>query len=183
MRCEQILRHLATPTDRIDSATVDAHLASCTACASWSEQADRLNRALELTRPGDPGAAAFDALWGRVLTAVDAPAPARLSVRSRTLRVGFLVARAAAVLLFFGLSARYYFGPGERPETDSPLPVESLALVPITENETCVIRINDGGVEVVQLDSSDSGPIMAFNAELPAGNDNDALNLLESMAE
>jgi hypothetical protein len=182
MRCEQILRHLATPTDRIDSATVDAHLASCPACAMWSDQADRLNRALELTRPGDP-AAAFDALWGRVLTAVDAPAPAPLSVRSRSLRVGFIVARAAAVLLFVGLSARYYFGSGERPEARSPLPVESLALVPITENETCVIRINDGGVEVVQLDSSDSGPIMAFNAELPAGNDNDALNLFESMAE
>jgi len=79
MRCNEVLRELAVPTDAQDSAAIDEHLARCPACAAWAERAKGLDRLWKATQPQEPAPATWDALWAGLATSLDALVPKELA--------------------------------------------------------------------------------------------------------
>ncbi len=75
MRCNQVLRELAVPTDARDPAAIDEHLASCSACSAWAERAKGLDRLWQATRPPEPTPHAWDAVWAGVASSLDTSVP------------------------------------------------------------------------------------------------------------
>jgi hypothetical protein len=73
MRCDQVICELAVPTEDRDSTALAEHLARCPACAAWAKRAAVLDRVWEATRPPEPTDQAWDALWGRVTSALEVP--------------------------------------------------------------------------------------------------------------
>jgi hypothetical protein len=71
MRCDDVIRELAVPTDDRDSANLSEHLASCSSCTDWAKRADQLDRLWEATRPGEPSLEAWDAVWSHVAASLD----------------------------------------------------------------------------------------------------------------
>ena len=66
MRCNEVIRELAVPTDAASRRAIDEHLARCPACAAWGSVPGRLDRLWKATRPSEPTAEAWDSLWARV---------------------------------------------------------------------------------------------------------------------
>ena len=54
MRCDEVIRELAVPTDDRDSAALAEHLASCPSCAGWAKRDAQFDRLWEATRPTNP---------------------------------------------------------------------------------------------------------------------------------
>jgi hypothetical protein len=73
MRCDEVIRELAVPTDGRDDLALSRHLADCKACARWAEQAAKFDRLWEATRPAEPSAEAWDHLWSSVTVELDRP--------------------------------------------------------------------------------------------------------------
>lgn len=144
MRCDAVIRELAVPTDERDSAGLAEHVAHCPACAAWAKRAAGLDRLWEATRPPEPSAEVWDALWGHMAHSLDASMPHGVDsftpvvpsssgspsrdetqvpslprARSRTRRwaaIGLIgLAQAAAVLLAVGLAWRG-FAPSQPPQ-------------------------------------------------------------------
>jgi len=132
MRCDAVIRELAVPTDERDSTALAEHVAHCPACTAWAKRAAGLDHLWEATRPPEPSAEVWDALWGRLARSLDASMPDEVEsftpvvlsrsgspardetqlpslprARSRTRRwaaIGLIgLAQAAAVLLAVGL--------------------------------------------------------------------------------
>ncbi|MCA1684654.1 MAG: hypothetical protein LC745_01460 [Planctomycetia bacterium] len=95
---------LAREPGEIDRAALAAHLASCPRCASLAGRESAFTRVWDATRPSEPTAAAWDALWARVSDRLDrAPEPRTLTSSARPrgrehVWTAFVVAQAAAVL-------------------------------------------------------------------------------------
>jgi hypothetical protein len=83
MRCDEVIRELAVPTDGRDDLAISRHLADCEACARWAEQVARLDRLWEATRPAEPSAEAWDHLWSSVTAGLDRSS--RSTVKGRRL--------------------------------------------------------------------------------------------------
>jgi hypothetical protein len=75
MRCEEVIRELAAPTDDRDAAALAEHLAGCPGCAGWARRAAQLDRLWEATRPLEPAPEVWDALWAGLSQSLG-PAPA-----------------------------------------------------------------------------------------------------------
>ncbi|MHB1560985.1 MAG: hypothetical protein ACYC61_26320 [Isosphaeraceae bacterium] len=73
MRCEEVERELAAPTTGCDRAAMADHLAVCPSCAAWAQDAERLDRLWEATRPAEPSAEAWDTVWSGISAALDRP--------------------------------------------------------------------------------------------------------------
>ncbi len=73
MRCEEVERELAAPTPGRDRAAMADHLAVCPSCAAWAQDAERLDRLWEATRPAEPSAEAWDSVWSGISAALDRP--------------------------------------------------------------------------------------------------------------
>ncbi len=71
MRCEEVERELAAPTPGCDRAAMADHLAVCPSCAAWAQDAERLDRLWEATRPAEPSPEAWDAVWSGISAALD----------------------------------------------------------------------------------------------------------------
>jgi hypothetical protein len=71
MRCNEVLRQLAVPTDERESAVIDEHLARCPSCAAWAERARGLDRLWKATQPPEPTSQTWDALWTRMAASLD----------------------------------------------------------------------------------------------------------------
>jgi hypothetical protein len=71
MRCDEVIKELATPTDYGDSTALAGHLAGCQACAGWANRAVQFDRLWEATRPVEPGPDVWDAVWARIATSLD----------------------------------------------------------------------------------------------------------------
>ncbi len=108
MRCVDVIRELAVPTDGPASAGLAEHLAGCPRCAAWAERDAKLERLWEATRPPVPPPAAWDALWANVSAArepfaVPTPTAAHPAALPRRWRRAALtlaaVAQAAVVLV------------------------------------------------------------------------------------
>jgi anti-sigma factor RsiW len=78
MRCHEVLRELAVPTDARDSAAIDEHLGRCPACAAWAERAQGLDRLWKATQPPEPTPQTWDALWADLTGSLDASVPETL---------------------------------------------------------------------------------------------------------
>ncbi len=74
MRCAEVVSELAAPTPGRDRAAMAEHLASCSACAEWARRAGCLDRLWEATRPSEPSAEAWDAVWAQIAGALPCPA-------------------------------------------------------------------------------------------------------------
>ena len=79
MQCDEVVRELAAPTADRDPAEMADHLAGCPACAEWARRAETLDRLWDATRPVEPSAAAWDAVWANIAQTLPCsdPIPAR----------------------------------------------------------------------------------------------------------
>ena len=78
MRCDEVIRELAVPTDDRDSAALAEHLASCPSCAGWAKRAAAIRSSLG----GDPtdrtSPEVWDAVWARMASSLDSSTPAEV---------------------------------------------------------------------------------------------------------
>ena len=74
MRCEDVRKELATPTDTGDAVSLAEHLSRCPSCSAWAQRAARLDRLWQTTRPAEPSSEVWDSLWSGVVSSLDAPA-------------------------------------------------------------------------------------------------------------
>src|SRR4051812_27114103 len=82
MRCDEVTRELATPSDRRDDQALAEHLTHCEKCADWADRAEKLDRLWDATRPADPGPEAWASVWGAVNSALDAAAASQKAGRT-----------------------------------------------------------------------------------------------------
>jgi hypothetical protein len=71
MRCAEVIRELAVPSDERYASALANHLSSCQACAAWAQHATRLEGIWKATKPQDPGAATWDAMWVEIANSLD----------------------------------------------------------------------------------------------------------------
>jgi hypothetical protein len=74
MRCDDIIRELAAPTDSRDIASLADHLNRCPSCAAWAERAARLDRLWQVTQPAEPTSDVWDNIWAQVASSLDVEA-------------------------------------------------------------------------------------------------------------
>jgi hypothetical protein len=174
MRCDEVIRELAVPTDGRDDLAISRHLASCEACAEWAEQAASLDRLWEATRPAEPSAEAWDHLWSSVTAELDRPSDSAVDgSRSRHARVLTLptqptssgrrrfwrglvavgivgLAQAAALLLAIGIA--WY----KTPEGPVPVPPPVVAGADRAERPgpDSVIEVEEGEVPLIRADGT-----------------------------
>jgi hypothetical protein len=178
MRCQDLNRELMTPTGTLSPGEMADHLATCRACAERSRRSDRFDRIWEATRPPEPSTQALDTLWARASAALDAPEPAVIPFpkartgRSRWAVVAFLAAQAATVLVAASFLFRNDVG------NDGQVASASLAMVVANVDQTLIVRIDDDGHRVENLDDSQQ---FAF-ASMADATPHDVFSALESMA-
>jgi hypothetical protein len=73
MRCDDVIRELAAPTDTRDATSLSHHLRHCSSCAAWAERAARLDRLWQLTQPAEPTPDVWDNVWAQVVSSLHAP--------------------------------------------------------------------------------------------------------------
>ncbi|WP_435011528.1 hypothetical protein P12x_002841 [Tundrisphaera lichenicola] len=189
MRCEDLIRELATPTGTLPSEAMADHLSSCHRCAERSNSSVRLDRIWEATRLPEPSSSDLDALWARASASLDAPKPAVIPFAAPARRgrwgVAALYLAQAAVLL---IAATILFRPGPAPVVDlaqgeKPVPPPAVTTPPsrITSyvDQTMIVRLYEQeGPQFEYLDDSElfAGSLMADSTP------QDAFNALESMA-
>jgi hypothetical protein len=90
MRCDEVIRELAAPTDDRESAALAAHLGGCPSCSEWARQAARLDRLWDATRPPDPSPEAWASVWANVARSLPSAAAddEAQAVRARPSRNG-----------------------------------------------------------------------------------------------
>ena len=54
MRCVDVIRELAAPTDTRNTVDLAEHLNRCPSCANWARQATQFDRLWDTTRPAEP---------------------------------------------------------------------------------------------------------------------------------
>jgi hypothetical protein len=89
MHCDEVIKELATPADNRDSTALAAHIAGCPACADWANRAVQFDRLWEATRPVEPTADVWEAVWARIATSLD-PATSTELESSHTARTAVL---------------------------------------------------------------------------------------------
>ena len=77
MRCDEVIRELAVPTDDRDRSVLDEHLAACPSCRAWNHRAAMLDRLWDATRPAEPSAEAWDSVWSNISQGLQSPAASR----------------------------------------------------------------------------------------------------------
>jgi len=111
MRCEQVIRELAVPSDDRDAAALASHIASCPACATWADRAVQLDRLWQATRPSEPTSDVWDSVWTNLAASLDSSAPSQIPVlSSRTDR-----SKGSRKILGFPVSERRGPSSGSRP--------------------------------------------------------------------
>jgi hypothetical protein len=108
MRCDDVIRELAVPTDSRDLASLADHLNHCPSCAAWAERAARLDRLWQVTQPAEPTSGVWDNIWAQVASSLDVQAAnGAISPAVTSLRNG----------LASGAPLRFAAKPSERPLT------------------------------------------------------------------
>jgi hypothetical protein len=172
MRCHEVVRELAVPTGDLDASGLAEHLARCPRCASWAEDAARLDRLWEATRPAEPDGGSWEMTWAGVSRALDrdsAPdhAPLRLDPPRpwrRSTLVAFGLAQAAAILIAVGFLTSH---------DEAPAPAE-LVNVEIPYGQPVLIRCDLPTFEVIELPDDENLGVVDSNFDM--------LNDMEGMA-
>jgi hypothetical protein len=71
MRCEDVIRELAAPTDTRVAASLADHLNQCESCAAWAERAARLDRLWQMTQPAEPAPEVWENVWAGIVSSLD----------------------------------------------------------------------------------------------------------------
>jgi hypothetical protein len=87
MRCVDVIRELAAPSDMRDAAAVADHLRDCSSCAAFADHAARLDHLWQATRPSEPAPEVWDNLWSQLALSLDGRT-SREVVSSPTFRNG-----------------------------------------------------------------------------------------------
>jgi hypothetical protein len=133
MRCDEVIRELAAPTDDRDATALAEHLAGCLSCSGWARQAALLDQLWDATRPSEPSSETWDSVWANIAQALPSPAaegectprpsrngtapkvvthpaPTHAPNPPRSWRIGAValigLAQAAAILVAMGLAWR-----------------------------------------------------------------------------
>jgi hypothetical protein len=77
MRCDEVVRELAAPTENRDREAMAEHLSACSSCAEWARRAEDLDRLWGATRPAEPSPETWDAVWAQIAPSLPYPATAR----------------------------------------------------------------------------------------------------------
>jgi len=192
MRCDEVTRELAAPSDSRDGRALAEHLAHCQKCADWADRAAKFDRLWEVTRPADPGSDAWGSVWTSVNAALDSAGamkarrpwlgrasgqvfddPANRRSREGRFWWGLAVvgtialAQAAAILLAIGFAWHPPEGPSGVPDVNP-----GAGLVQGTvPNLEAVVDVEDGQVPYISSD----GPTITVRdvaaPELPNGED------------
>jgi hypothetical protein len=145
MRCRDVIRALAVPTDGLDRAELAQHVATCPRCGRWSARAERFDRLWAATRPAEPSAAAWDAVWSGVCEALDEPkvipVPASAWSRRRWAIAIVGLAQAAAILVAITLVLHQ---ARPKPAPDRPIQIAQSPPQPIEieEGEPVIISLS-----------------------------------------
>jgi len=167
MRCDDVMRELSAPTDGLDRAALDEHVNACPRCASWAAQVDRLDRIWEETRPEEPSALAFDAMWQEVTRAVAEPEVLPFPAWRRRGLVRIVMAYAAVLVI-----AAVY-------AVSRPTPaVASMHEFQVEEGTTLVVRLGAGPDAVTKVDVT---PQSGGSETDMVSADLDVLNYMESL--
>jgi hypothetical protein len=75
MRCDEVIRELAVPTDDRDSAALAEHLANCPSCAVWAKRDADFDRLWDATRPVEPSFEAWNSVWCHIASSIDSKTP------------------------------------------------------------------------------------------------------------
>ena len=75
MRCEEVTKELAAPTDMRDAASLEDHLSRCPSCAAWAKRAAELDRLWQATVPAEPALHVWDSLWANVASSLASSTP------------------------------------------------------------------------------------------------------------
>ena len=84
MRCDELIRELAVPTDDRDPGTVAEHLvsavadhlANCSSCAAWARREAQFGELWNATRPVEPSAQVWGTVWAYIVSSLDSSTPA-----------------------------------------------------------------------------------------------------------
>jgi hypothetical protein len=181
MRCAEVIRELAVPSDERDATALAEHLSSCQTCAAWALHATRLEELWEATKPHEPGTATWDAMWAKIAGSLDAdpalhdmnvaalspaldnlaftgrfdPGPPDKSqktrVRGRSLVAIALIGLAQAAAIFVAVTLGWH-QPRSAP---NPMPFNEASnisvSVEIEEGRTVLIRNQGSGCVVLDL--------------------------------
>ncbi len=82
MRCDQVIRELAVPSDDRDPTAIAGHVTSCPACAAWANRAVQLDRLWQATRPSEPAPHAWDTVWTNLVASLESSTPSQLATIS-----------------------------------------------------------------------------------------------------
>jgi hypothetical protein len=177
MRCDEVIRELAAPSECRDEPGLAHHLSECKNCADWADRAGRLDRLWEATRPADPPQEAWDSIWSSVranLDRADRPVEVRpwalqtsrsindgtsrlpstftRSGRGLAVAAAIVLAQAAAIFLAVHLA---WIGPVDRGNSNA------VQVVDVDEGQVAYIRSVGPTVAVLDVTAD----------ELPDGED------------
>jgi bacterioferritin-associated ferredoxin len=71
MRCVDVIRELAAPTDTQNAADLADHLSRCSSCAKCATEAAQFDRLWNTTRPAEPSPALWENLWSQVACSLE----------------------------------------------------------------------------------------------------------------
>ena len=185
MRCRDVTRSLSAPTGTAGAEIAD-HLAACPRCASWAEQAARLDRAWAATRPAEPAASDFDAAWTAARRVVDEPRPIAIPIRTRrVILIGLAgLAQAAALVVAVWIPWR-----DRGPEAvNPPDPIASIAPpdpAPV-QAEMSRVDLAEGQISIIHLNGRAEPSLELATYEVTGGVtvalDLECFNTFEAMA-
>ncbi len=176
MRCAQVIRQLAAPSDDHDATAVADHLLACPTCAAWAKDATRLEQLWHSTKPAVPSSQTWDAMWATIqddLKTQLKPKMHTLAVDERASRPSFLrgmaqggstlasakrrpwvvvgligMAQAAAILVAIGTVAWQRRQPEQNWQTSS-----------LSANANLAVEIEAGRVVMIQSEGEDASVI------------------------
>jgi hypothetical protein len=152
MRCDDVAGALGAPLSEHDVRALTEHLAVCPTCGARFAREARLTRLWDATRPAEPSAAAWDAVWARVAAGIEAPAPApavspirRFGLR-RSAVAWLALAQAAAV--FAAVTTIWAL---QRTPVVAPQPMHMVQVAHLEfDDGSMLIRQNAAGQQTVQ---------------------------------
>jgi hypothetical protein len=71
MRCLDVIRELAAPTNTQNTVDLAEHLNRCPSCANWARQATQFDRLWDTTRPAEPSPGVWENLWSQVARSLE----------------------------------------------------------------------------------------------------------------
>jgi len=171
MRCDEVKQELSRSLGASTRQGLADHLSACPACESWAAQIARQNEIWDATRPEEPSAQAFDALWERVTVLAAEPRPATLRFGSAATwkRAGLAVAvmAQAAAILIAALVV-----------VNRPTPVAAMPVYEIEEGTTLVVSLGDGSQPTIRIQDN-----LSASETDTVGIDLGVLGHMESLSE